>query len=103
MHVGIPFFFSSRLPLGQNLQRSDIAWFLEQDASLVVLETIIGERETVIYYFFFGIIGMKNIVTIFTKIRLTIQRGTSSASKLISELSYCASKVKGNISFLVEK
>ena len=30
-----------------------MSWSLEQDASLVVLETIIGERETVIYYSIF--------------------------------------------------
>ena len=43
-----------------------------------------GKRNCYILLFFFGIIVMKNIVTIFTKTHLTIQRGTSSASKLIS-------------------
>ena len=43
-----------------------------------------GKRNYYILIFFFCIIVMENTVTIFKKTRLTIQRGTSSASKLIS-------------------
>ena len=43
-----------------------------------------GKRNCYILILFFCIIVMKNTVTIFKKTHLTIQRGTSSASKLIS-------------------